>query len=282
METERKSTIKPIIGLALLILSVIFFVVSLGGLIGIWVYNQPLTERAMTLIETTSQDLEGASAAIELSKAELISARAQLDLLQAILETLGINAEEDLNRLADIVGRVEDTLSPVLDSVAGGIGTLRDSLLTIKDTLERINQLPLVNIEIPGIESIEQGAEQLGSLQDQIEEGGGKIEQLSQTTQDTVDSLSTGFARLETSINSLLETLDEYADKIESTQEQLSYLETNLPKWIDYASTVLTIILVWLGISQVGLFILGWSYYKGKDLIPSTSKEIEATAGSDQ
>ena len=282
METERKSTIKPIIGLALLILSVIFFVVSLGGLIGIWVYNQPLTERAMTLIETTSQDLEGAAAAIELSKAELISARAQLDLLQAILETLGINAEEDLNRLADIVGRVEDTLTPVLDSVAGGIGTLRDSLLTIKDTLERINQLPLVNIEIPGIESIEQGAEQLGSLQDQIEEGGGKIEQLSQTTQDTVDSLSTGFARLETSINSLLETLDEYADKIDSTQEQLSYLEENLPKWIDYASTVLTIILVWLGISQVGLFILGWSYYKGKDLIPSTSKEIEATAGSDQ
>jgi chromosome segregation ATPase len=266
----------------LLVLSVIFFVVSIGGLIGIWVYNQPLTERAMTLVETTSQDLEGAAAAIELSKAELISARAQLDLLQAILETLGINAEEDLNRLADIVDRVEDTLSPVLDSVAGGIGTLRDSLLTIKDTLERINQLPLVNIEIPGIESIEQGAEQLGSLQDQIEEGGGKIEQLSQTTQDTVDSLSTGFARLETSINSLLETLDEYADKIDSTQEQLSYLETNLPKWIDYASAALTIVLVWLGISQVGLFILGWSYYKDKDLIPSTSKEIEATAGSDQ
>jgi uncharacterized phage infection (PIP) family protein YhgE len=281
METNRKSTIKPIIGLALLMLSVIFFVVSLGGLIGIWVYNQPLTERAMTLIETTSQDLEGAAAAIELSKAELISARAQLDLLQAILETLGINAEEDLNRLADIVGRVEDTLSPVLDSVAGGIGTLRDSLLTIKDTLERINQLPLVNIEIPGIESIEQGAEQLGSLQDQIEEGGGKIEQLSQTTQDTVDSLTTGFARLETSINSLLETLDEYADKIDSTQEQLSYLETNLPKWIDYASAALTIILVWLGISQVGLFILGWSYYRGQDMIPSNNEEIEVEVDPD-
>ena len=118
----QTSKIKPILGLALLVLSVIFFLVSLGGLVSIWVYNQPLTERTLTLIETTSQDLEGAALAIELSRTELISAQAQLDLLQAILETLGINAEEDLNRLADIVGRVEDTLSPVLDRVSGGIG----------------------------------------------------------------------------------------------------------------------------------------------------------------
>lgn len=281
MHIERSSTVKPILGLVLLVLSVIFFLVSLGGLVGIWVYNQPLTERALTLIETTSQDLDGAALAIELSQTELISAQAQLDLLQAILETLGINAEEDLNRLADIVGRVEDTLSPVLDRVSGGIGTLRESLLTIKETLERINELPLVNIEVPGIEEIEQGAEQLQNLQNQIEEGGGKIEQLSQTTQDTVDSLSTGFARLESSIISLLETLDEYAEKIESTQDQLVYLEENLPKWIDYSAVILTVILVWLGISQVGLFILGWSFYKGKDLTnpqPALLEEGSETA----
>ncbi|MBK5107759.1 MAG: hypothetical protein JJE12_06490 [Anaerolineales bacterium] len=281
MQTKRSSTIKSILGLVLLVLSVIFFLVSLGGLIGIWVYNQPLTERGMTLVQTTSQDLEGAAAAIELSRAELISAQAQLDLLQAIMETLGINAEEDLNRLADIVGRVEDTLSPVLDSVSSGIGTLRDALLSIKDTLERINELPLVNIEIPGIEEIDQGAGQLQDLQNQIEEGGGKIEQLSQTTQNTVDSLVTGFARLETSIDSLMETLDEYAEKIETTQEQLTYLEQNLPRWIDYTSAILTVLLVWLGISQVGLFVLGWSYYKGQDLVSPTPKEIEATAEAD-
>ena len=171
MEQDRNNKAKRIIGLILLILSVIFFLISLAGLIGIWVYNQPLTERALTTIETTSDDLEGAALAIELSKAELISAQAQIDLLQAILETLGVNAAEDLNRLADIVSKVEDTLTPVLDSFASGISTLRDSLLTIKDTLETINQLPLVNIQVPGIEAIEEGANQLETLQNQIEEG---------------------------------------------------------------------------------------------------------------
>ena len=58
-----------------------------------------------------------------------------------------------------------------------------------------------------------------------------------------------------------------YEEKIESTQEQLQYLESNLPTWIDLASFALTVILVWLGISQVGLFILSWSLFKDQDLI---------------
>lgn len=269
MEQSENGNWKHIVGLVLVILSCIFFALSLAGLIGVWVYNGPLTEKALSTIETTSTDLAGALEAIESSKAELISADAQLELLQAILETLGVNAAEDLNRLADIVNRVESTLSPVLNSVSSGINTLRESLLTIKDTLETINELPLVNIQIPGIETIEEGANQLGNLQTQIEEGGGKIEQLSQTTQDTVDSLSTGFAELETSIKSLLVTLDEYELKIEAAQDQLLYLETNLPTWIDTASIILTILLVWLGISQVSLFIIGWSFFKEQDLLAS-------------
>jgi multidrug resistance efflux pump len=264
MESDKS---KPILGLVLVILSVIFFLVSLGGLIGVWVFNQSLTERIQTSIETTSADLEGAAAAIELSKAELISAQAQIDLLQAILETLGLNAAEDLNRLADIVGTVEDTLMPVIDNVASGISTLSEALLNIIDTIERLNELPLVNIQIPGMEIVEEGANQLENLQTQIEEGGGKIEQLSQTTQDTVDSLTTGFRELESSISALVETLDEYEVKIQDAQAQLNYLGTNLPTWIDVASVILTVLLIWLGFSQLGLFILGWSFYKNEDLL---------------
>jgi chromosome segregation ATPase len=258
---------KPILGLSLAILSIAFLLVSLGGLIGVWVFNQSLTDRLQTSIENTSTDLEIAANAIELSKAELISTQAQIDLLQAILETLGLNAAEDLNRLADIVGTVEDTLMPVIDNVANGISTLSEALHDIIDTIERLNELPLVNIEIPGMEIVDEGANQLENLQTQIEEGGGKIEQLSQTTQDTIDSLTTGFSELETSVSALIDTLETYEIKIQDAQAQLDYLGTNLPTWIDIASIILTLLLIWLGFSQVGLFILGWSFYKGEDLL---------------
>jgi chromosome segregation ATPase len=267
MDQGQNNKAKRFPGITLTVLSVIFFLVSLGGMIAIWVANQPLINKALNTIETTSTDLEGAATAIELSKAELISAQAQIDLLQAILETLGVNAAEDLNRLGDIVGRVEDTLVPVIDRVANAVGSLRDALLSIKNTLERINELPLVNIQIPGMEAIEEGVDRLENLQTQIEEGDGRIEQLSQTTQDTIDSLTTGFAELESSINSLLETLDVYEGKIAAAQDKLAYLNTNLPLWIDLASVILTILLFWLGVSQVGLFTLSWSLFTGRDLL---------------
>lgn len=253
--------------LVIIILCSIFFVLSLAGIISIWVYNQPLTERALTTIETTSTDLEGALVAIESSRAELISTQAQIDLLKEILDTLGFNTAEDLNRLAEIVGRVEDTLMPLINSVSGGINTLRETLLNIRDTIERLNDLPLVNIQVPGMDAIEDGANKLGDLQSQIEEGGGKIEQLSQTTQNTVDSLTTGFAALEDSITLLENTLEIYQTKIEDGLEQLIYLEENLPTWIDLVSVGLTILLAWLAFSQVGLFILAWSFYRGQDLL---------------
>lgn len=272
MEFLSKSPARRIFGLVLLIFSVIFFIISLSGFIAVLVYNQPATERALTTIQTAEADLEAAAQAIEVSKAELISVQAQLDLLQAILDTLGVNAAEDLNRLADIVSRVEDTLTPVLTSLANGIGMIRDSLQTIKTTLERLNELPLINIQVPGIETIEEGVNQLDSLQNQIEEGSGKIEQLSQTTQDTVDSLVTGFAELEDSTVILLDTLSVYEEKIESTQAELRFLETNLPIWIDYLSAALIVIFIWLGISQVFVFLFAWSIFNNRELLPIRSE----------
>ncbi|UCD97668.1 MAG: hypothetical protein JSV42_11930 [Chloroflexota bacterium] len=272
MEFLSKSPARRIFGLVLLIFSVIFFIISLSGFIAVLVYNQPATERALTTIQTAEADLEAAAQAIEVSKAELISVQAQLDLLQAILDTLGVNAAEDLNRLADIVSRVEDTLTPVLTSLANGIGMIRDSLQTIKTTLERLNELPLINIQVPGIETIEEGVNQLDSLQNQIEEGSGKIEQLSQTTQDTVDSLVTGFAELEDSTVILLDTLSVYEEKIETTQAELRFLETNLPIWIDYLSAALIVIFIWLGISQVFVFLFAWSIFNNRELLPIRSE----------
>lgn len=272
MEFLSKSPARRIFGLVLLIFSVIFFIISLSGFIAVLVYNQPATERALTTIQTAEADLEAAAQAIEVSKAELISVQAQLDLLQAILDTLGVNAAEDLNRLADIVSRVEDTLTPVLTSLANGIGMIRDSLQTIKTTLERLNELPLINIQVPGIETIEEGVNQLDSLQNQIEEGSGKIEQLSQTTQDTVDSLVTGFVELEDSTVILLDTLSVYEEKIETTQAELRFLETNLPIWIDYLSAALIVIFIWLGISQVFVFLFAWSIFNNRELLPIRSE----------
>jgi len=59
----------------------------------------------------------------------------------------------------------------------------------------------------------------------------------------------------------------EYETMVTDHRTQLVNLQTNIPKWIDQASIILTVGLLWLAFSQVGLFILAWSFYKGEDLL---------------
>jgi DNA repair exonuclease SbcCD ATPase subunit len=85
--------------------------------------------------------------------------------------------------------------------------------------------VPLVNIDIPGVEQIETGAQQLKDLQTQIEEGGDNVERLSQTTQELVGSLTTGFADLESSVTALMSALPEFEARIIAYQERLANLK---------------------------------------------------------
>ena len=254
-----------ILSIVIIVLSGIFLALSLAGLVTVWAYNGRLTERAMSEIETIEADLKSAQATVTLARAELESVQSQIDLLQSALDTLGVDANSNLQRLADIVSSVEGTLTPLIDRVASALSGLREALLKIVDTIERLNALPLVNIEIPGVEQIEAGAQQLQDLQTQIEEGGDNVERLSRTTQELVDSLTNGFADLEKSVTALLNALPEFEARIVAYQERLAYLKANLPGWIDWASAILTVFFLWLGLSQVGLVLLAWPFFSGQD-----------------
>ena len=143
---------------------------------------------------------------------------------------------------------------------------LRDALTSLKETVDRLNQLPLVNLEIPGVEQLEEAAASLGTLQETIEGGGEKVTQASTITQETVTALTTGFAELETSAQNLSAALAGYDAKISAYLVEIDALQASLPRTASLVAASLTILLVWLGVSQVGLFILAWSVYTGKNL----------------
>lgn len=61
--------------------------------------------------------------------------------------------------------------------------------------------------------------------------------------------------------------LDDYSSKVAAYQARVDDLQARIPGWLDWAAVILTVFFVWLGFSQVGLFVLGWKFYKGEDLL---------------
>jgi chromosome segregation ATPase len=263
---------KRILGLILLILSVFFFIASLAGIAAAWVYNVRFTDQALTELSAIQTDLTLTQTNLQTAQEKLESAQAQIDIFQTALEAIGLDAMEDAQVLAEVVAKVENTLTPILDQASVTVSSFRDKFISFKESLESLNDLPLVNIEIPGVETIDQIAQNVSDLNSQILETKQKVEDVSTLTQETVETFSSGFTNWETTIQENLAMLDSYSVKISAYQGRVAELQAKVPGWLDWAAVILTVIFVWLAFSQVALFVLAWEFYKGEDLLKKWRK----------
>jgi TolA-binding protein len=264
---NRSTRIKRGLAATLIVLSLLFFVLSLAGIAVTWVYNVRLTNTFLAETSTLEADLAQSRNDLQAVRAELDSAQAQIDVFQGILEKTGLDAMKNAQVVTDVVAKVDTTVSPLLDRVEGGIESVRQVLLNLKEKIEALNNLPLVNLDVPGVEQLDELAGTVQGLQDQVSEVRTKIEDLSQLTQDTLETLTTGFQNWETAIQTYRGLLDTYDARLASYQEKLAYWKVEVPKYLDWAAVILTVLLVWLAFSQAALFVAAWSFYKGEDLL---------------
>jgi len=253
--------------LGISILSIFFFVISCAGIISVWVTNQPLTNTIITEIHIAQEDLDTAASSINSVQEELALLGGQIDIFQSVLDLIGEDAVQATQKVADIVIGVEEKISPLINQAEEGVNTVYDTFQSIKEILETINQLPLINIELPGGETIENLIVKIESLQSDIQDTKASVEQVADTTKALVTTLTTNFENWELFINETQSSLGGYESRIAEYQELLSNLERRLPQWIDIASVLITILLLWMVFSQIGLFLLAWSVYKDEDLI---------------
>lgn len=258
---------KRIIPITIIVLSVVFFIASLLGLVAVWVGNQSLTDDLLARIQTVDSDLQKAQSTFQTARLELESTQEQIDLIQSVIAAVGIDSQENVRVITDIIKSFDETLSPLIDTVANGVGKLSEAFLALKKVVESLNALPLISLEIPGADKLEQLSSSIAEQQAQVVQLREKIQHMSQLTEDTLNTLTTGYTEFETTIDGLLVMVTEYETMVTDHRTQLVNLQTNIPKWIDQASIILTVGLLWLAFSQVGLFILAWSFYKGEDLL---------------
>jgi methyl-accepting chemotaxis protein len=267
MRDKESSVLKRVIVISILVLSVVFFIAGLAALLTIWIGNQPLTENLLARLDAIDTDLAAAETAFVDTRLELEATQQQIDLIQSVIASLGIDSQENVKILTDIVQSFDATLSPLIDTVSSGVGKLSEAFLALKNIVERLNALPLVSIEIPGAEKLEELSTSIQEQQAAVLQLKEKVQQISQLTEDTLNTLTSGYAEFEITINNLHSLVQEYELKIVDYRGQVATLEANIPVWIDQASVVLTIFLLWFLVAQTGLFLLAWSFYPGKDLL---------------
>lgn len=263
----RGLTVRSVLALIVLGLSVFFFFASLVGIAAAWLYNVRLTDQALAELATIESDLDVTAQYLQNAQSELESARQQIDIFQTALESIGLDAAENTRVLAEIVSNVEGKVTPVLDTVSDMVGSFRERFVALKETLESLNDLPLINLEIPGVDRIDEIAQSIADLQQQILDTKQKVQDISNLTQETVETFSSGFQNWEGKIEANLVQIEAYQARIASYQARVDSLQASVPVWLDWTAAILTVLFVWLAFSQVGLFVVAWRLFKGEDLL---------------
>ena len=255
--------VRRIIAGLLVLLSAILLVLSLVGIGAIWYYNEPLTREARDQLTGVDSELALAEATLKSSEKELERALRIVDATQEALEKLSEETNSAGNLLENIQGTLDDHLLPELKTTRGRILEARTTLENLQAVLTGVNSfIPGVDLGIPD-NLLTDLISSARSLDTEIANMETLATQASTFVGDTSYLLGGDLTETRESLQTFLSSIQDYEKKVAGWREQATYTLDHAPRWIDQASIILTIFLLWFALSQFSLLQHGLEMQRG-------------------
>ena len=256
---------RKILAWMLIILGSLFLIASVAGIFGVWIYNDPLTQKVTAQLSDIDSQLAQAETTLKSSEQELARALRIVDSAQTALEKLTQQTNNAESLFDNIQSTLDDRLLPELRTTRTRIESARTSLQSLQSVLTGVsNFVPGLDLSAPG-KVVTDLIASTRSLDTEITNVEGMARQASTFVSDTSFLLGGDLSSTRESLQSFLTSIREYQQKVADWRQQASDLKENAPKWIDQASISLTIFLLWFGISQFGLLLHGLNMLRGAD-----------------
>lgn len=256
---------RKILAGALIGLSLIFLILSIAGIFMAWIYNEPLTQDSTGRLQEIDTQLSQIQGDLRNAKLEVERALRIIESAEQALATLTQQSMDAEQLLEEVNNTLDDDLIPGLETTREKIDEVRSTLEGLRGTLEQINTLPFVNLNLPGDELLAGIITEVDSLDAEIVNVQELAQRASVFISDTSFLLGGDFNETKQHLEELLKVLDDYDLKVTDWRTQIKTLIELLPGWVDRASVILTIFLLWFGFSQFGLLLHGLSIRLGDD-----------------
>ena len=248
----------------LIILGSIFLLLSVAGIVAVWFYNTPLTEKATLQLKDVDTQLAQAQTTLDSSQKELERALRIVDSAQAGLDKIKAQTNSTGNFLETIQSTLDDRLLPELKSTRGRIESARTTLEQLQSLLTSVQGFLPVDLSAfdKTLADLISSANSIDAEISNVETLG---EQASVFVSDSSFLLGGDLTETRNSLENFVTSIKEYKTKIAGWRKEVAYLTEGTPRWIDQASIILTIFLLWFGLSQIGLIIHGLTMRRGFD-----------------
>ncbi|HSM72729.1 MAG TPA: hypothetical protein VK851_14380, partial [Anaerolineales bacterium] len=142
--------------------------------------------------------------------------------------------------------------------------TARQSLESLQSLIQSIGSLPFVNVSVAD-RILDDLIDSADTIDAEIANAEEVARQASTFVSDTSYLLGGDLTETRDSLQNFLAAVEEYQTKVEDWRSQIADLIDRTPAWIDRTSWGVTVFLLWFGLSQFSLLLLGRMILLGED-----------------
>jgi hypothetical protein len=257
------------------VLGMLFSLLSIGG---IWILRPGLTKSASNLVGMTHETLMTTQTAVGFLSGSVSQVNEDLALIQSSLDSLESSMASMADSLATSANLIGDDLSLTLSEVQTAVSSASTSAEFIDNTLAFIASIPLIGADYqpdtPLHISLGKIADDLGDIPESLT----SLESSLNSASTDLQSFSDDLAVLSDDLDIVLEDLSgsqdilaEYNSILSEAIQKVNGVETRLKLYSLLTSMFLTGMLLWLGISQFGVYLQALDYIHFDDKIVSLS-----------
>ena len=255
---------RKIIALILIVISAVMLGLSIAAIALIWVYKEPLVQTSTGQLRAVDTELNQAHAALQNAELELERTLRAVEAAEQSLAALKAEFVQVKTLFGDVNGTLQSQLLPGLKNSRAQIDQAKSSLLDLQASLKKLNDIPYLNINLPGDQVLANLIAGAGSLDTQIAQVQTMVDKASSFMGDASYLMGGDFTETKNNLQNFPAVVKEYDLKLTGWHNQLAFMIDALPGWIETACSGLTIFLAWFGFSQVSLILQGLRLQSGK------------------
>jgi hypothetical protein len=207
----------------------------------------------------------------------LVRVQGEIAGVEQEVQSFGDDVEQNkplINAISDSLGL---DLSPLVDSAREIMTTTREAAIAIQSAAGALNAIPFVSVPVPELNRLEKLSQGLESFRTEVQTLRTAIDQKrSELIQGTVSIVTTPTSMMANRVAEMQADVSGYSQTVGVVQAGLSSFQKKIGRWLTGIAAILTVVFLWLALSQAGLLVLGWRFFSGQDLLAQRFEETEA------
>ncbi|MGQ9599833.1 MAG: hypothetical protein ACUVWZ_10505 [Anaerolineae bacterium] len=275
---------RRILGLLVVLAGLLGLVLSLGGLITVWVAKPTVASYAKTTIDVLDTSITTSQTVMEVTRQALRGTIDSVDALSAMLSTTAA-AVKDTEPVLDKVNLMMTQILPsTLQATTDALYSAQQAARVLESTIQQLDAFRLLisatplmsgllpppgeayNPEKPMADSLGELASNLKGLPDtfiRLSTDLSATDDKLATVQDNLITMSESVKLISSSLGEYERMVTQSKSSLDNLMSILTSIRNNLPTILNVAAVVLTLLFSWLLAAQVVILSQGWELYQG-------------------